>query len=238
MRAPLAAAPLAAAPLVAAPLVAAAVALAGCGASTPTAAPATLLQQAKATVDAARSIHYELSSSGGTSASGLVIVGGSGDAARPDELRGSFRVTDSGIPVTVAILAAGGRFYAQLPFQTGFTPTDPSQYGIGQPAQLLDPAHGLSSLLTAMTGLHQLGEARVGGEVVDRVSGSLPGRTLTVLPDVAPDQPVTATAAIVPSSHQLRQIVLTGPFSSPTPSTYTVTLTRYDEPVTITAPAG
>jgi hypothetical protein len=58
-----------------------------------------------------------------------------------------------------------------------------------------------------------------------------------VLPDVNPSQPVTLVAAIDPKSRQVRQITLTGPFLSATSdSTFVVTLTKYDEAVTVTLP--
>jgi len=48
---------------------------------------------------------------------------------------------------------------------------------------------------------------------------------------------VDGTAAINPSNHQLRQITLLGPLTSKSSnSTFSLTLTNYNEPVTITLP--
>ena len=42
--------------------------------------------------------------------------------------------------------------------------------------------------------------------------------------------------AINPTNYEVRQIALTGPFTSKSDSTFAVTLTKYNEPVTITLP--
>ena len=212
--------------------------VAACGSAAKPVDPATLVTQAKATVDAARSVHFELTSAD-AKGSGIIVVGGTGDAGRPDQLQGSFTVSDSGLPVTVKVLATGGVFYAQLPFAPGYTKTDPTTYGIGDPSTLLDPAKGLSSVLPALTGLRGEGQVRIGTETADRVAGVLAGTALpAVLPDTDPSKPVQVTVDVIPSSHQVRRIVLVGPFDSAADSTYTVTLTGYGEPLHITPPSS
>ena len=49
--------------------------------------------------------------------------------------------------------------------------------------------------------------------------------------------PVQAEVGIDPATHQIRSVVLTGPFFSATqPSTFTLTLSKYGESVTVSAP--
>ena len=222
-------------------VVAAAVAglLAGaCGGSSapPKVDAPTLLRQAKAAVDGASAAHFVVTSqnvgSGGTN-----ITGGEGDLARPDQLQGSFTVTINGFNATVKVVSKGGVFEAQLPFQSKYTRTNPSSFGLTDPAQLLDPTHGLSNLLIIGTGARATGQERLAGELLDQITSSVPGASIPVLPDANPSQPVTLVAAINPSSHQVRQITLTGPFTSATSnSTFVVTLTKYGEAVTIALP--
>jgi hypothetical protein len=115
--------------------------------------------------------------------------------------------------------------------------TDPASFGLTDPAQLLDPTHGLSNLLTIGTGARSSGQERIAGEALDEVTTTVPGSSIPVLPDANPAQPVTLVAAINPKTFQVRQISLTGPFTSATSnSTYVVTLTNYNEAVTITLP--
>jgi lipoprotein LprG len=204
--------------------------------STPAVKADTLLQQAKATVDKTQSVHFALTSQG-VDRTGTTITGGEGDLARPDQLQGSFTVTISGFNATVKVVSTGGDFYAQLPFQNHYTKTDPSKFGLTDPSQLLNPTHGLSSLLTSGTNAHVTGQERIAGELLYEVTSTVPGSAIPVLPDANASQPVTMVAAINPNNYQVRQLSLTGPFTNATSnSTFVVTLTKYDEPVTITAP--
>jgi LppX_LprAFG lipoprotein len=195
-----------------------------------------LLAEAKATVDAAHSAHFTLTSQG-VGGSGTVITGGEGDLVRPDGLQGSFTVSLDGFEASVKVVSKGGVFEAQLPFQTHYVRTNPADYGLQDPSQLLDPAHGLSNLLVTGTDAHMTGEERLEGELLYEVASTVPGSSIPVLPDASPSQPVTLVTAINPTSHQVRQMALTGPFTSPaSDSTFRVTLTDYNEAVTITLP--
>jgi lipoprotein LprG len=205
--------------------------------SAPAANAETLLQQAKTTLDATQSVHFLLTSQG-VSGSGTTITGGEGDLARPDQLQATFTVSLHGLGLTanVKVVSKGGVFAAQLPFQSKYTRTNPSSFGLTDPAQLLSPNHGLSNLLTAGTNPKVTGQERVNGELLYEVTSTVPGSAIPVLPDANPSQPVTMVTAINPSNHQVRQLALTGPFTSNVNSTYAVTLTNYNEPVTITLP--
>jgi lipoprotein LprG len=206
------------------------------GSSAPKVDPQTLLHQAKATVDAAPSVHFTVTSQNVTG-SGTNITGGQGDLQRPDALQGSFTITISGLNAAVKVISKGGVFEAQLPFQSKYTRTNPASFGLTDPAQLLDPNHGLSNLLIIGTGAKSSGQERISGELLDEVTTTVPGSSIPVLPDANPSRPVTLVAAINPKSLQVRQITLTGPFTSATSdSTFVVTLTKYGEAVTITLP--
>jgi len=210
----------------------------GCGTSSGGAKvdPETLLHEAKTTVDASQSAHFTLTSQGVTG-SGTAITSGDGDIVRPNELQGSFAVSLSGFTANIKVVSKGGSFEVLLPFQRTYSRTNPANYGLEDPAELLDPTHGLSSLLTIATGARSTGQERFAGELLDEITANVPGSSIPVLPDANPSRPVTLVAAIDPSSHQVRQMVLTGPFiSTSSNSTFVVTLTNYDEAVTITLP--
>jgi hypothetical protein len=213
----------------------------GCGASrakvsASTVAPVPLLRRSRAVVDAARSIHFVLTSSG-VSPSGTAILGGTGDLVRPDELRGTFSIQVSGLNASVGVVETGGRFYAEPPFASHYSITNPATYGLGDPAQLLSPTTGVSVLLTSLDDLRATGDERIAGELVESVTGTVPGRSIPVLPDLAPARPVRITAEVDPTSAELRLVTLEGPFTSATTdTTYTVALSDYGEHVTVTAP--
>jgi lipoprotein LprG len=216
--------------------VAAGVALAGCGGSGGVKAdPQTLLRQAKAAIDATPAVHFTLTSRG-VSGSGTNITGGQGDVVRPDQLLASFTVTVDGLGASVKVASKGGVFEAQLPFSNGYTRTNPASFGFSNPAQILDPNKGLSSLLLSGTGARVTGQERLSGELLDEVTTTVPGTAVPVLPNANPSKPVAVTAAIDPANHQLRQVTLVGPFTSSTNSTFIVTLTNYGEQTTIDLP--
>ncbi len=215
----------------------ASVALVACGSTAATKLSAgELLAKAEQTVNATDSLHFVLTSSN-VSPSGTNLVGGSGDLERPESLQGSFKVTISGFTATVKVAAVGAVFEAELPLSSSFTKTDPTEFGLENPASLLSPSTGLISLLGLGSAATVTGQERVDGELLDTVSYQIPGKDVPVLPDENPSKPVDMTAAIDPSNFQLRSVTLVGPLTSSTSnSTYVVTLTNYGEHVKITLP--
>jgi lipoprotein LprG len=198
--------------------------------------PQALLRQSKTTIDATPALHFTLTSKD-VGTSGTNITGGSGDVVRPDQLVASFTVTVDRLGASIEVASKGGVFEAKLPFANSFSKTDPASFGFTNPAQMLDPTKGLSSLLIEGSGVHLAGRLRLSGELLDQVIFTVPGSKVPILPNANPSQPVTVTAAINPKNHQLRQITLVGPFTGSTNSSFVVTLTRYGEHVTITLPA-
>jgi hypothetical protein len=211
--------------------------LAGCG--TAPVDPAQLLRDAKQSIDSAAAVHFTLSSQN-VSGAGPLITGGEGDARRPNSFAGSLSVIAAGFSLNVGVVSTGGVFYAKTPLSTGYAKTDPSTYGFGDPAQLLDPNHGLSSLLPACTGPTNRDADRLNGEQLAEVGCSLPGaKVAALLTSADPTQPVQATIGVDSTTHQLRRVALVGPFFDKShPSTFTLVLDRYGENVTITPPAG
>jgi hypothetical protein len=215
-----------------------AAALAACGGSDSSAtSPSQLLTQSKAVLDGTTALHFVLTSQAAKGGH-TTITGGSGDLARPDQVEGTFQLTISGFSVSVKVAASGGKFYAEPPFESHYTLTNPSTYGVGNPGLFLDPKHGLSTLLIEVRQPRLLAKTRIDGEVVDQVQGTVPGDKIPVLPDAVPARPVTITAGIDPSTHQLRRVVLVGPFTSQTNSTFTVLLTRYGEKFHVVLPTS
>ena len=189
-------------------------AAAACSASAaPKADPTSLLHQAKAKVDAASSLHFSLTSTGGSHGR-TTILGGAGDLARPDAIEGSFTVSVEGLPVEVRVVSENGVFAAKLPFGTGYVRTDPSKFGLEDPAQLINPQTGLTRLLAVAENPRMGTQERLSGELLDSVDATVAGTDIPVLPDAAPKRPVELVALVNPVDDQLRQVRLTGPFTS------------------------
>jgi len=218
-----------------------ALACAACG-SAPSPAPVDavgLLRQGKAAVDAAGALHFTLTSKDSpTTGTATFITAGEGDAQRPNALQGTLQVVFNGLPLRLAVVASGGTFYVKLPFSSGYESTEPDKYGFGDPSKLLDPQSGLSSLVTRATGATLDGRDRLGDEELDEVRVTLPGKAVAdLLTSADASKEVQGRIGLVTGSHEVRRVVLTGPFfDAHQSSTYTLILDRYGETVQITAP--
>jgi hypothetical protein len=199
--------------------------------------PTDLLGRAKTVLDDASSVHFTLSTAEQADAA-TGLVGGEGDLLRPASFHGNLQVLVAGNQVEVEVYSVDGTVYAQLPFTSGFSVVDPADFGIGDPATLLDPDAGISQLLESVENPQAGEERRVGGEVVREVTGEIPGDLVErLLTSQDADQPVEATFAIATESAQLRRTELTGPFfTADADATYVVELTDYGADVEITAP--
>jgi hypothetical protein len=208
----------------------AALVLGGCGGEDVD--PDTLLAEAKETLDRTESVSFELTGEN-VPDGGTRLRGGQGDLVRPDGFRGSMQVTVSGFAATVDVRSSGGVFEAQLPFTEGFTETDPAELGFGDPAALLDPDTGISTLLTDATESEVTGQVREGDEVLDTVTVTLPGeRVADLLTSADPASPVTGEVSIVRESREVRTVRLTGPFyEADVDSTFVLVLDDYGVPV-------
>ncbi|MHB8719388.1 MAG: LppX_LprAFG lipoprotein [Candidatus Dormibacteria bacterium] len=214
-------------------------AMTACGNSVPPLSAATLLRDAKQSIDTATSVHFSLTSAN-VSGGGPLLTGGHGDARRPDGFSGVLTVVVDGLPVNVDVVSVGGVFYARTPLSGGsYDRTDPSTYGFGDPAKLLDPNSGLSSLLSICSNAASAPADKLNGEDLAEVTCTIPGAAVAALLTSAdPSQPVRATVGVDASTHQLRRVTLSGPFFSATQtSTFTVVLSHYGENVTVTPPA-
>jgi lipoprotein LprG len=211
--------------------------LSSCG--TPPPDPAQLLRDAKQSVDSAPSLHFTLTSAN-VAGTGTLLSGGTGVAKRPDGFTGNLTVVVSGFTVSVDVVSIGGVFYARTPLGSGFDKTDPAQYGFGDPGKFLDPNNGLSSLLSVCASPSNRDGDRLNGQQLDEVTCALPGaRVAALLTSADPSQPVQATVGVDSTTHQLRRVVMVGPFFDKAhPSTFTVVLDNYGQNVTITPPAG
>ncbi len=215
--------------------------LSACGSSSvPSLNALTLLKKAKSVVDSAPSFHFVLTSADVTG-SGAELSGGSGDMKRPDSMSGTLEVSIYGLALNVPVVSVGGVFSVKLPTGGGFTAANPADYGFADPATLIDPNTGLSSLLLKCKSPQVESDDRYNGEALHEVGCTLPGSAVAaVLTSADPSKPVAATFGIDTSTSQLRRVVLTGPFvtASNTNTSYTLVLTNYGENVSVTPPAS
>lgn len=202
----------------------------GCssGGDGPEAGP--LLDAARASLGGAQSVHFVITGED-TPQGGLALLGGEGDAERPDRLQGTLQVRVAGLSADVDVLAREGAFYARLPLAPDLARTDPSTLGFGDPSELFGT--GLTALLDAATDPRSTGQDRVDGTVVDTVEVTFPGEVVAeVLRSAEPGTDFRGRVSLTTDEpREVRRVVLTGPFYKGIETTYTIVLTRYGEPV-------
>jgi lipoprotein LprG len=222
--------------------------LAACSGSDPAAdkTPTEQLAAAKASFDAATSVHLRLRSSGIPEAANGVL-GADGSGTNAPAFKGTLEARISGFGAKVEVVAVDKVLYLKLPFTTEFVPADPKEYNAPDPAQLFARQGGISSLLTATTNPVEGKEIRVGPDVLQTITGTLPGASVSKLLSVGDaTKTFKVTYGITEPGGQLRTVTMTGPFfkgptstpvtSTPATSTYALTLDNYGAPVEISKP--
>ncbi|MFT4289464.1 LppX_LprAFG lipoprotein [Nocardioides sp.] len=222
-------------------LVIAVLALAGCSGSdekdTPEQTPEQVLAQAKQVLDDTSGVRFSITSEDVPEGQ-TALTGAEGVLTHAPAFEGKITVRILGAEPEVPIVAVDGHVYAQLPFTTSWQDIDPADYGAPDPAALMDPDHGLSTLLTATTEA-SLGDTVRGGadndELLTTYAGTLAATDAAVLvPTVTGDVAVSYTLT---DDHELREAVLKGDFyGTGEEETYTVTVSDYGTEKEITKP--
>ena len=226
--------------LLAAPLLISALALTGCsgdeGGSEPDTDPTERLAAAKTVFDETSGLRITLSTDDlSEGVDGLLRAEGYG--THDPAFDGEIVVRYAGIEPTVPVVAVDGTVYAQVPLTIGWSEVDPAEYGAPDPAGLMDPDSGFSSVLTATDDVEQ-GEQVRGGEdnrdVLTTFSGTVAGDVVAgIIPSAEGDFEAAYTLT---DDDELRSMELTGDFYGAGSMTYTITFDDYGAEPTITAP--
>ena len=201
--------------------------------------PVALLTDVKKTIDEAASVHIVLTGRD-LPDSGQTLASGDGVATHAPAFKGKLTVRAAGSPIDAEVVAVGSKVYAKLPFTPKFIELPPAQLaGLGapDPAILLDPAKGLTSLLPTMKDPVIKGESRDGSKVLTEVTGSVQGKALQgIFPKAPAESEFPSSFKIDKDTKQLVSATITGPFYDGATSSYDVTLDKYGEQVEITKP--
>lgn len=139
---------------------------------------------------------------------------------------------------SVGVISVGGTFYVDVPV-LGWQTFKPAELCAPDPALLLDPATGVSNVLTAAEGLTE-GEATRSATdnslVVTPYTGTVPGAAVKNLLPCAPGDEFDVTFDIT-ADGRLRSAAVTGEFFSGNKDvTYTFDISAYDVQKEISAP--
>ena len=202
----------------------------------PAVSPQKALAAAKQKLDDTPGVTIKLSTPklpSGTN--GLLTATGVG--THDPAFEGDIKVAASGITADASVVAVDGVVYAKLPFTSDFQPIDPATYNAPDPADLMKPEGGLSSLLTAVQDPQAGEKKREGKVVVSSFTGTVPGETVaSIIPSADAGEDFDASFT-VNDDDQLTKAVLTGPFYPKADDvTYTVAFTDSGPAASITKP--
>ncbi|WP_341924959.1 LppX_LprAFG lipoprotein [Nocardioides psychrotolerans] len=199
--------------------------------------PQEVLALAKTTLDETSGLQLTLSTDDlPDGVTGILEASGVGTSAPAFE--GSITVSLSGQAFEVPVVAVDGLVYAQLPLTSGYQEVDPGEYGAPDPAGLVSPDQGFSSLLPETTGIEEGDSVRGGAnndEILTSYTGTVAGSVVeNIIPGASGDFDATYT---ITEDGELREAVLTGQFYAGEDSmTYTVGFDDYGTQKDITAP--
>jgi lipoprotein LprG len=201
--------------------------------------PEEVLELARTTLDETTGVSLTLASEDlpdGVSA----VRSAEGVGVHPAAFDGTLTVVLSGTDFDVPVVAVDDEVHVQLPLAPGWQTVDPAAYGAPDPARLMSPDDGFSSLLTDTEDLEE-GESVRGGEdnkeVLTEFTGVLTGDEVQrFIPSADADTTFDATY-LVTADGELREADLTGVFYPGTdPMTYTLTFEDYGTEQDVTAP--
>lgn len=216
---------------------AAALALSGCsnGAATQK-SPEAVLAAAKTNLDKTSGVQVSLATKAlPPNVDGILSATGVG--THDPAFKGDLKVSAGGITADVPVVAAQGKVYAKLPFTTKYVDIDPKAYAAPDPARLMDPDQGLSSLLTEAKDVKAGKQVRSGEDVLSTYTGTVPGKAVAgIIPSASERSDFSARFSVDDKEH-LREAVLRGPFyPNAGDVTYTITFDKYDTTASITLP--
>ncbi|WP_405058594.1 LppX_LprAFG lipoprotein [Kribbella sp. NBC_01505] len=199
----------------------------------------TQLTAAKKAIDDASSVHIVLTGRD-LPDSAQTLASGDGVATHAPAFKGKLTIRTGGAPIDSEVVAVDKKVYAKLPFTGKFVELTPDQltgFGAPDPAVLLDPAKGLTSVLPALKNPVVKGDTRDGAKVLTEITGSVDGTTLQgIFPKAPAGQEFQSSFKLDKDSKQLVSATISGPFYDGATSSYDVTFDKYGEQVSITKP--
>lgn len=198
--------------------------------------PAEVLADAKQNLDKTSGVHINLATEElPPGVSGIVSADGVG--THPPAFEGTLKIAAEGITADAAVIAVDDKVFAKLPFTTEFTEVDPADYGAPDPADLMAPEGGLSSLLTAVEEPKEGEPVRQGELVLTEYTGTVAGDVVAaIIPSASADESFDVRFTIT-DDNVLNEATITGPFYPDADDvTYTIAFDEYGTEREIAAP--
>jgi hypothetical protein len=210
---------------------------AGCrgGGGDPDADAADVLKRGAERMDRVKSFHFDLTHENGTSqiVRNLQMVSATGDVVPPDRLRLDAKAKAGPLNIAVGIIAIPGASYITNPLTGRW---EQEQISV---AQFFDPATGVTALMRAATSPSITGTEKVEGRNAYRIEATIDsGRLALFGAGAAPGRAMKARAWIGVDDPVLVRVEIEGAVAEGEPANLVrrLTLSKWDEPVQISAP--
>jgi lipoprotein LprG len=226
-------------------LCAALIVVAGCtssGGASDTAATTTqgaqaLLQKSSASMKAVTTVQFSLTVAGNLTA--VPVHSASGSLNKAGDAKGNAQISELGQLVQVDFVLVGDTFY--LKGATGGYQKIPASMAesLFDPTAILDPNRGVAHVLASVQNPQPQGGDTMNGQAVTKITGKVSGKVAgQLVPGISTD--VNATLWL---ANDAKALPVKAEFAVPTTAgssgaTVDVTLSDYNQPVTVTAPAG
>jgi hypothetical protein len=214
--------------------------LAGCGGSsnptTPAPSSQQLIKNAQAAIQKVTSYHFTLKSQNISATSPLPIQSADGDILVPDKLQANANVLFNGATVQAQIIAIGNDQYINV--LGGWQKTS----GLLDPRVLSDPQTGVSAILGQLQNPSSPSDSSSNGTPCWSISGKLDARYLAgITGGGAPAGTMDDVTTCIGKSDNLPYLIVIKGIAAQgdtAATSRTFTLSKFNEHITITAPAG
>jgi lipoprotein LprG len=194
----------------------------------------TLLKESATAMQAIKTAQFLITSDGAIA--GLSLRRAEGTLTKEGNAKGTAQIDQAGANVELTFVIVGDKIYLKGP--TGGYQTLPLQLAatVYDPSAILDPDRGIAKVLSTATGAKTEASEAVEGAAAWRVAATFNGTDLaTIIPGTTGSIP--GKVWISAADKRLLKAAFTLPDAGGVRGgTVTVTFTRFDAPVTISAP--
>lgn len=200
----------------------------------------SIIESTAKRLDATRSVHFDMAIEGAAfidTARTTQLRSANGDIVPPDQMQTKIKVAVATLNLDLSLVSIGADRYMTDPVTGRWGPAQPGfDYS---PTILFDKQQGLSSVLGKLKEVEQLAAEQVNGVESYRLRGKADRAIVEPLTSGAIDgDPIAVEFWVAKGNFNLQKLVLTEPKTpdKAQPAVWTLTFSKFDEPVTIARP--
>jgi hypothetical protein len=212
----------------------------GGGGTTSTVDTKTILESTSKRLNEVKSVHFEMAIEGAAyidTERTTQLRSANGDIVPPDQMQTKLKAAVVSVNLDLSLVAIGNDRFMTDPLTGRWGPAQPGfDYS---PTVLFDKQQGLSTVIGKLTDVEQLAVEQVNDVEAYHLRGKADRASIEPLTSGAIDgEPITVEFWVAKDSFNLLKLVLTEPKTpdKAQPAVWTLTFSKFDEPVTITRP--